>query len=157
DACPANVTGKALSPAALEINKRYFLNDEGAAIAAGQESSQTLIEFAISPEEAWACTACGACIDICPVGNEPMRDILDIRRALVLMDNSFPKQLETAYKGMERQGNPWNVGPSQRLDWAQGLNVPTVEQNPEFEILYWVGCAPATDPRARQTARAFVK
>jgi Fe-S oxidoreductase len=73
------------------------------------------------------------------------------------MENSFPKQFETAYKGMERQGNPWNIGPSQRLEWAQGLTVPTVEQNPAFEILYWVGCAPATDPRARQTARAFVK
>lgn len=157
DACPANVTGKALSPAALEINKRYFLNAEGRAFASGKESSQPLMEFAIGAEEAWACTACGACVDICPVGNEPMRDILDIRRALVLMDNSFPKQFETAYKGMERQGNPWNVGPSQRMEWAQGLTVPTVEQNPEFEILYWVGCAPATDPRARQTARAFVK
>jgi Fe-S oxidoreductase len=157
DACPAHTTGKALSPAALEINKRYFLNEEGAALAAGQESSKSLTEFAIGLDEVWACTACGACVDICPVGNEPMRDILDIRRGLVLMENSFPAQFQTAYKGMERQGNPWNIGPAQRLEWAQGLTVPTVEQNPGFEILYWVGCAPATDPRARQTARAFVK
>jgi Fe-S oxidoreductase len=155
DACPANATGKALSPAALEINKRYFLNAEGAALAAGKESAPTLTEFAISPEAVWACTACGACVDICPVGNEPMRDILDIRRALVLMDSAFPDQFQTAYKGMERQGNPWNIGPEARLEWAQGLNVPTVESNPDFEILYWVGCAPATDPRARKTARAF--
>lgn len=157
DACPANATGKALSPAALEINKRYFLNDEGAALAAGKESGLSLIEFAISPEAVWACTACGACVQICPVGNEPMRDILDIRRSLVLMENQFPEQLQTAFRGMERQGNPWNIGPAQRLEWAQGLNVPTIEQNPDFEILYWVGCAPATDPRARQTARAFVE
>lgn len=157
DACPANATGKALSPAALEINKRYFLNSEGAALAAGGESSQSLLEFAISPEAVWACTACGACVQICPVGNEPMRDILDIRRALVLMDNTFPEQLQTAYRGMERQGNPWNVSPASRMEWAQGLTVPTVEQNPDFEVLYWVGCAPATDPRARQTARAFVQ
>lgn len=157
DACPANATGKALSPAALEINKRYFLNDEGAALAAGKESGPSLIEFAISPEAVWACTACGACVQICPVGNEPMRDILDIRRSLVLMENQFPEQLQTAFRGMERQGNPWNIGPAQRLEWAQGLNVPTIEQNPDFEILYWVGCAPATDPRARQMARAFVE
>jgi Fe-S oxidoreductase len=67
--------------------------------------------------------------------------------------------LQNAYKGMERQGNPWNVGPEARLEWAQGFaqRVPTVEQNPDFEILYWVGCAPATDPRARKTARAFVQ
>ncbi|MCC6189981.1 MAG: (Fe-S)-binding protein [Anaerolineales bacterium] len=157
DACPANITGKALSPAALEINKRYFINEHNVALAAGQPSPQGLLEFAIRPEEVWACTACGACIDICPVGNEPMRDILDIRRSLVLMDSSFPDQLQTAYKGMERQGNPWNIGPESRLEWAEGLNVPTVEKNPDFEILYWVGCAPATDPRARKTARAFVQ
>jgi Fe-S oxidoreductase len=157
DECPAHVTGKALSPSALEINKRYFLNSEGAAIAAGKESSQTLLEFAISEEAVWACTACGACVQICPVGNEPMRDILDLRRALVLMENKFPEQLQTAYRGMERQGNPWNVSPSERMQWAQGLKVATVEENPDFEILYWVGCAPSTDPRARQTARAFVE
>ncbi len=157
DACPAHVTGKALSPAALEINKRYFLNEHGAALAAGQPSPQGLLEFAISPEEVWACTTCGACVDICPVGNEPMRDILDLRRNLVLMESSFPDQLQTAYKGMERQGNPWNVSPESRLEWADGLSVPTVAQNPNFEMLYWVGCAPATDPRARKTARAFVQ
>jgi len=157
DACPANATGKALSPAALEINKRYFLNQEGAAIAAGKESSQGLLDFAISAEAVWACTACGACVDICPVGNEPMRDILDVRRSLVLMDSAFPAQFQTAYKGMERQGNPWNIGPEARMEWAQGLKVPTVEANPDFEILYWVGCAPATDPRARKTARAFAQ
>jgi Fe-S oxidoreductase len=156
DACPAHHTGKALSPSALEINKRYFLNDQGAAIAAGQESGPALLEFAISPEAVWACTSCGACVQICPVGNEPMRDILDIRRSLVLMDNQFPEQFQAAFRGMERQGNPWNVGPSARLEWAQGLKVPTVEQNPDFDLLYWVGCAPATDPRARLTARAFV-
>jgi Fe-S oxidoreductase len=157
DACPANATGKALSPAALEINKRYFLNHEGAALAAGKESSQGLLDFAISAEAVWACTACGACVDICPVGNEPMRDILDVRRSLVLMDSAFPDQFQTAYKGMERQGNPWNLGPETRMEWAQGLKVPTVEANPDFEILYWVGCAPATDPRARKTARAFAQ
>jgi Fe-S oxidoreductase len=159
DACPANATGKALSPAALEVNKRYFLNEHNAALAAGASSPAGLLDFAIRPEEVWACTACGACVEICPVGNEPMRDILDIRRNLVLMDSNFPDQFQGAFRGMERQGNPWNVGPESRLEWAAGLEppVPTVEQNPDFEVLYWVGCAPATDPRARKTARAFVQ
>ncbi|MGB7875163.1 MAG: (Fe-S)-binding protein, partial [Anaerolineales bacterium] len=85
EVCPAYNTGKVLSPAALEINKRYYLNhEEGTAFANG-EGSKPLTEFAISEEAVWACTACGACVDICPVGNEPMRDILDIRRSLVLM------------------------------------------------------------------------
>jgi len=157
EVCPAYTTGKVLSPAALEINKRYFLNQEGARIANGEPSSQTLLEFAISPEAVWACTACGACVDICPVGNEPMRDILDIRRALVLMENEFPEQLQVAFRGMERTLNPWNVPPTERMKWAEGLEVPTINDNPEPEILWWVGCAPATDARAQKVARAFAR
>jgi Fe-S oxidoreductase len=157
DACPAYNTGKVLSPAALEINKRYFINQEGARLAAGEASSQTLLEFAITEEAVLACTACGACTDICPVGNDPMRDIMDIRRSLVLTENKIPTQWQTAFRGMERSTNPWNVPPSDRLKWAEGLNVPTVEQNPNAEILWWVGCAPATDPRAQKTARALAQ
>jgi len=157
DVCPAYETGKVLSPAALEINKRYFLNQEWGRLAAGEKSSQKLTDFAITPEAIWACTACGACVDICPVGNEPMRDILETRRHLVLMENAFPEELQTAYRGMERAANPWNLAPEERLKWAEGENVPTVVQNPEADILWWVGCAPATDPRAQKTATAFAK
>ncbi len=157
DACPAYTTGKVLSPAALEINKRYFINDEGARIANGEASTKTLLEFAITEEAVLACTACGACTDICPVGNDPMRDIMDIRRSMVLMENKAPDQWQVAFRGMERSVNPWNVPPVERLKWAEGLNVPTVEQNQKAEILWWVGCAPATDPRAQKTARALVQ
>jgi Fe-S oxidoreductase len=157
DVCPANATGKVLSPSALEINKRYQINQEGRALAAGKESSTPLTEFAISPEAVWACTSCGACVEVCPVGNEPMRDILDIRRSLVLMDNQFPAQWQQAFKGMERTGNPWNIAPEQRLEWTRGYNVPTIEQNPEPDVLWWVGCAPATDARAQKTAQAFAR
>jgi len=155
--CPAYNTGKVLSPAALEINKRYYLNSEGVRLAKGEPSSMNLTEFAITPEAVWACTACGACVDICPVGNEPMRDILDIRRGLVLMENEFPKQLQAAFRGMERTQNPWGVPQSERMKWAEGCEVPTIEQNPEPELLWWVGCAPATDARAQKTARAFAE
>ncbi len=154
EVCPANTTGKVLSPAALEINKRYHLNyGTGAPHAAPLQ----LTEFAISEEAIWACTACGACVDICPVGNEPMRDILDIRRGLVLMENNFPEQWQTAFRGMERTTNPWNVLPTERMTWAEGLDVPTIDQKTAPEYLWWVGCAPATDARAQKTARAFAK
>jgi len=147
EVCPAYNTGKVLSPAALEINKRYNFNQGGG-------TERVLLEL-ISAEAVWACTSCGACVDICPVGNEPMRDILEIRRNLAMMESSFPRQLEAAFKGMERNQNPWNIPQADRLKWAQGLNVPTIEQNPEPDILWWVGCAPATDVRAQKTARAF--
>ncbi len=149
EVCPAYNTGKLLSPAALEINKRYHFNGGGTTDVAMTEL--------ISEEAVWACTSCGACVDICPVGNEPMRDILDIRRNLSMMESAFPKQLETALKGMERNQNPWNVSQADRMKWAEGLNVPTIEQNAEPEILWWVGCAPATDSRAQKTAQAFAK
>lgn len=86
-----------------------------------------------------------------------MRDILEIRQNLVLMENEFPEQLQTAYRGMERAANPWNIPSEERMKWAEGINVPTIQQNPEPEILWWVGCAAATDPRAQETARAFAK
>src|SRR6266498_3092872 len=149
EVCPAYNTGKVLSPAALEINKRYHLNTGGT-------TDVPMLEL-ISAEAVWACTSCGACVDICPVGNEPMRDILEIRRNLTLMENNFPKQLENAFKGMERNANPWNVSRADRMKWAEGLNVPTIEKNPEPDILWWVGCAPATDSRAQKTAQAFAK
>ena len=149
EVCPAYNTGKLLSPAALEVNKRYHLN-------AGGSVDVPMLNM-ISEEAVWACTSCGACVDICPVGNEPMRDILDIRRNLSMMESKFPKQLETAFKGMERNANPWNVSQADRMKWAEGLNIPTIDKNPEPEILWWVGCAAATDARAQKTAQAFSK
>jgi Fe-S oxidoreductase len=156
DACPAYATGKELSPSALEINKRYHIWDDMAGLAAGQENPLTLLEYAISDSAVWACTSCGACIEVCPVGNEPMFDILGIRRDQVLMNSTFPHELKGAFTGMERNGNPWQMA-SDRLAWAKALpfKVPTVEENPDFELLYWVGCAGAFDPNAQATARAM--
>jgi ferredoxin len=109
DVCPAYVTGKELSPAALEVNKRYMIRDNFLTLAAGGDTDLPLIGNAISESAVWACTACGACIDICPVGNEPMIDILDIRRGSAMMEGQFPAELKGAFDGMERQSNPWQV------------------------------------------------
>jgi Fe-S oxidoreductase len=157
DACPAYVTGKELSPAALEVNKRYYANEHLDELSAGQPSNLNLLDFALTESALWACTACGACVDICPVGNEPMFDLLYMRRHQVLVENKFPNQLKQAFRGMERNGNPWNQRPGDRLKWADGMTVPTIEENPLPEVLWWVGCAPAYDPRAQATARAFAQ
>jgi Fe-S oxidoreductase len=155
DACPAYATGKELSPAALEVNKRFLIKEQFNALANGGEAP-VLLGNAISESAVWACTACGACVDVCPVGNEPMFDIMEIRRDQVLVQADFPAELKGAFNGMERQGNPWQMNES-RMAWASGLDVPTVEDNPNFEILFWVGCAAAFEPRAQITARSFVK
>lgn len=157
EVCPANRTGKALSPAALEINKRYELTLIGEAFALGEESPRPLTTFAISPEAVWACTTCGACMEVCPVGCEQMIDIVDIRRDLVMMQGEFPAELQTAFRGMERSGNPWGISADKRLEWAEGMSVPTVESNPGFEVLFFVGCAGAYDPEAQKTTRAMAR
>jgi len=156
DVCPAYTTGKELSPSALEINKRYGIKEHFVDLANGEDDPLNLLDFAISKSALWACTTCGACTEVCPVGNEPFRDILDIRRSQVLMESEFPAELQTAFRGMERNGNPWQMA-NDRMEWAEPLDfkVPLAEENPNFDVLYWVGCAGAFDPGAQETARAF--
>ncbi len=156
EVCPAYNTGKELSPAALEINKRYYAKANMATLANGQENGARLMDFAISKSAVWACTACGHCIEVCPVGNTPMLDILDIRRDQVLMESSFPDELKGAFVGLERAGNPWQSTES-RMEWTKPLdfNVPTVEENPDFDVLLWVGCAGAFNPDSQNTVRAL--
>jgi Fe-S oxidoreductase len=163
EACPAYTTGKELSPAALEVNKRYYIRENMATLAAGGSinganggsSGLTLMESVISESAVWACTACGACIEACPVGNAPMLDIMDIRRDQVLMASAFPDQLKVAFVGMERTGNPWQSKES-RMEWAAPLpfEVPLVEENPDYEYLLWVGCAGAFNPDSQEVVRA---
>lgn len=155
--CPANSTGKALSPAAIEINKRYEMNVHLPLLAHGGESPRGLLEFALNEESLWACTTCGACMEVCPVGCEQMIDIVDIRRNQVMMEGAFPNELNAAFRGMERNGNPWGIAQDKRDEWAEGLSVPTVESNPDFEVLFWVGCAGSYDPAAQSTTKAMVK
>ncbi|AFD25203.1 heterodisulfide reductase-related iron-sulfur binding cluster [Deinococcus gobiensis] len=167
DVCPANATGKALSPAALEINKRMELNViaahpspftlRPAAYEGGASTAHPLLEFAINEESVWACTTCGACMQVCPVQDEQMLDIIDIRRHQVMVAGEFPAQLQTAFRGMERTSNPWGISRDKRLEWAEGLKVPTIDENPEPDVIYWVGCAAAYDPGAQKVARSFVQ
>ena len=159
DVCPATATGKSLSPAALEINKRLELNHLGgqSGFGAGAASPRPLLQFALTPEAAWACTTCGACMQVCPVQDEQMLDIVDIRRHQVMMEGEFPAPLQSAFRGMERAKNPWGINHDQRMQWAEGLGVKTIDENPEPDVLYWVGCAASYDPQAQKTARAFVQ
>ena len=159
EACPAYITGKQLSPSALEINKRYYINTNLKKFIKATNEHTRFIDFALTESALWACTSCAACVEMCPVGNEPMFDILNIRRDRVLMEAKFPSQLQNAFNGMERNGNPWNMN-KDRLEWTRedpSLTVKTVDDNPTFEILYWVGCAGAFDLRGQKISRAFTK
>ncbi len=159
DVCPATTTGKALSPAAILINERFELNKIFSGFAAGGESPRPLLEFALNDQAAWACTTCNACVEICPVGNEQMLHIIDVRRERVLSAAEFPNGLKTAFNNMEHAGNPWGIAADERIVWAKDLpfKVPTIDEKPEPDVLFWVGCAAAFDPRAQKIARSMAE
>lgn len=117
----------------------------------------------IDPDVLWSCVTCGACVEQCPVDIEHVDHIVDMRRYQVLVENNFPAELNGLFKGMESRGNPWNLSPNGRLDWAKDLDVEvkvvgdTIESLDEVEWLFWVGCAGAYEDRAKKTTRAVAE
>ncbi len=157
DICPAYASGSDLSPAAVEINKAYHLRELQRHAGADPLPATPLLAFATNVSALWACTACMACIDICPVGAEPMLDLMEMRRERVLRADAYPQELQHVYTGMSSSGNPWHLPSGNRMAWAKGLEVPTCDELPEADILWWVGCASAYERRAKETARAFAQ
>ncbi len=186
DDCPAANTGKILSPREVILNIKENMkangpkmlklkadeklpDDQRTALLADDAEGEKRMAFkkehprahntatSISPQELWACTTCGACQTICPVANEHIRDIIDMRRYLVMTESKMPQELSATFRNNDTNGNPWGLGADARLDWAEGLGVKTMAEQPDAEILYWVGCAGAYDDRNKKIAIAFVK
>lgn len=157
EACPAYNTDKQLSPAAIEINKRYFLNENTVDFAGGVETEQPLLDWLLTPDAAWACTTCAACIEVCPVNNEPMLDILGLRQDRVMMESDFPKELITTFKNLENNGNPWGISAEDRSKWTEGLDVPLMADKKEVDVLYWVGCAGSYDDLGQKVSQSMIK
>ena len=157
DACPAYITGKPLSPSALEVNKRYYIREHISDLVAGKDSQEGLSEWMLSEDAIWACTSCGYCVEVCPVANEPMADILRIRQDLVMMESKFPKEAITTFKNLEVNGNPWGQSAQDRENWIGDLEVPRMRDKQSAEYLYWVGCAGAYDARGQGVSRAMVQ
>ena len=111
----------------------------------------------IAEDTLWACTTCGACQEVCPVFIEHPLKILQMRQNLVLEQEKTPGELQRTYRNIERQSNPWGIGNDKRMDWAQDLDVPTIEDHPDPEYILWVGCAGAFDARIIKQTRAMVK
>jgi len=156
DACPAYETGKELSPSALEINKRYFINENSKILANGDAINKTLTDWMLTEEAAWSCTTCGYCVEVCPVGNEPMLDILRSRQNLVMMDSKFPKDAMETFDKMENYGNPWGLSPQDREAWMEGKDVPLMRDKKQTDVLYWAGCSGAYDQRGKEISQSVV-
>jgi Fe-S oxidoreductase len=163
DACPAFVTGKNLSPKLVIQNLRDQLYREGhemlAAAAAGRDFvGQPLVPGTVLDETVWDCVTCGACVRECPVGIEHIDHIVDLRRNLVMVDARFPAEGAVMLRDLERTSNPWGKSPTERTDWAAGLDVRVLQPgDPPPDVLFWVGCAPAFDERARVGARSTAR
>jgi len=157
DGCPAYQTGKELSPSALEINKRYYFNEHLKEFSEGADSLDSLSKWMLSEEAAWSCTTCGFCIEACPVGNEPMVDILRMRQDLVLMESNFPRDAMEVFDKIENYGNPWGMSPMDREKWTEGMNVPKMREKGSAEYLYWAGCSGAYDDRGKDISRSVAK
>ena len=159
--CPTFLTDKPLSPKRLNDKLKHFLYDHQKELISGKgEELEPVVGEVVSIDEIWDCTTCGRCEEACPVFIENIPRIVDMRRKLVMVEGDFPSELQTAFQGMERNGNPWNIGMSKRFEWAEGLDIPTMAEvdNPEeIEVLFWVGCAGSFDDRAKKISRAFAQ
>lgn len=170
DHCPATKTGKKLSPKHFTLDLRDFLyKHENALVAAkaqtnggaaGGEEGETpehdkdLVDGVIDPEVLWACTTCRACEQECPVFITYVDKFVDMRRYLAQERGEFPNELQTAFRCLESSANPWGFPADERAKWAEGLEVKTIAENPEAPVLFWIGCAPAFDDRAKKVTRA---
>ncbi len=160
--CPTTITKKPLIPRDLTIELRDHLNASSGEIlrAPGEAPGTPKRELAgdvIDPEVVWACTTCRWCEESCPLFISYVDKIVEMRRHLVLEKAEFPPEAEPAFRGMEVNGNPWQLAPEARGDWAKGLGVPLASESREFEVLFWVGCAGSYDDAGKKTSQALAK
>ena len=183
-ACPANLTGKVLSPRKIVVNARQRLMEKAPLLVgdraeldhralvhgegddAGGTSTTAILEHRlldnyITEEELWACTSCRACVTECPVSIDQLDVINQLRRNLVLTEGRFPAEVQPAFEAMEQYGSPWAFSPADRGNWAEGLDIPTmaelVERGEKPEILFWVGCMGSFDDRSKKITVAFAR
>ena len=120
-------------------------------------SKKQLIGEVIAEDTLWACTTCRACEEVCPVTIEHVPRIIAMRQGQTLMAEAYPKELNPALKGLERNGNPWGIGYDKRADWADGLDVKMMADDSDVEYLLWVGCAGSFDDRSKKVSISLVK
>jgi Fe-S oxidoreductase/nitrate reductase gamma subunit len=162
DRCPAHLTEKPLSPKKLIIDLRNHLHArapdilEATAKGIKPEEVLPLVGKVIEENVLWTCTTCRACMEHCPVYVEQVDKIIDMRRYQVLMASKFPAELNSFFRNMETNSNPWGIGFASRADWAEGLDVKLINEHPNAEFLFWVGCAGSFDEEGKKVARAMV-
>src|SRR3989449_284306 len=147
-ACPADLSGTALSPKPIIVKLQRHMHGELPGPIHGE---------LIKADELWACTTCIACGQECPAFIDIVDTIIDLPRYLTLSEGALPSTAPQTLQNIQRAGNPWGLPAGERLAWAQGLDVPVLEEGMDVEYLYWVGCSASYDRRNQAIARAVVK
>jgi Fe-S oxidoreductase len=164
--CPANITGKLLSPRKIIMDTRARMKEKGPLLVKeGRDYSddKSLVRNYISEEELWACTTCNACAQECPININHPTLIVDMRRYLFMEESAAPGELNNMFTNIENNGAPWQYPPEDRLKWAEeaGIEVPVMadvfSQDKKPEYLFWVGSAGAFDDRYKKVSREFAK
>lgn len=165
DHCPAHLTEKPLSPKVLikDLKDHMYLTIPQRLRQKAQTSDNTelppLVGEVIAEDILWTCTTCRSCMEHCPVYVEHVDKIVDMRRYQVLMESKFPEELTTAFRGLEKNSNPWGLGFDTRADWVGEMNVPILSETGEKEIdyLFFVGCIRSFDDRNKKVTLAMIK
>ena len=156
EACPAHATEKPLSPKKVVQDLKRLMTMSLSPRQANSTAPLPALRDIIEAETLWSCTACNACVSVCPVRVDPLTLITDQRRNRV-GEGELSGTAATALRRMQSSANPWGLPAAERQNWSEGLGASTCKENPGFEVLYWIGCAGAYDRRAQRVARAVVK
>ncbi len=158
EVCPAYINGQPLSPKSLILDIREALLEVATVTYKGGEVvPKHLTGDVVLPETIWACTTCNACQTACPLFIEHIDKIIDLRREQVMMQSEFPSGLDKMFTNVERNSNPWGISKSDRDLWAEDLEIQTMKENPDADVLFWVGCAGSFDARAKKVSTSLVK
>lgn len=160
DNCPATATGKLLNPRLVIHDIKVNLLKNGPLLYKKKENVLPLIgqggEGRVAEEVLWACTTCGACMEVCPVFIEHVPRIVDMRRNLVEMSAKVPDELLSLFENIEQRSNPWGIVPAERVKWAAQLDIQPFEAG-KTEYLFYVGCFGAFDARSRKVSVSISK
>jgi Fe-S oxidoreductase/nitrate reductase gamma subunit len=159
DACPAYFSGKSLNPKQVIQDLKQHLYDvyPGLNSLKPAASRQEMLGEVITEEVIWDCTTCRACQQACPVYIEHIDKIIDMRRNLAMEKSKFPEAAQEALKSLGTRGHPYRGTTATRTTWCEGLNIETVSDAKDIDILYWVGCSAALDDRNMKVAKATAR
>ncbi|MCA9076769.1 MAG: respiratory nitrate reductase subunit gamma [Planctomycetaceae bacterium] len=164
--CPANTVGKQLSPRDIILDLQSLLDRNDLASRNSKSDGEQPDEYKpafpvigqtdnLSSDALFECTTCAACVEICPVSIEQLPKIVDMRRFQVMERAEFPQQMQDAISSLEGRGHPFKGTQLSRMDWAEGMDVPTIEDVDAPEVLLWVGCGGALVDRNQRSTRAL--